>query len=74
MRPWSYRLMVIGGALAWLLLGLHLPTVHEVADHGWAPPASVLAMIVVLAIAAAAAMWALLRLAPRGGAGGVRDE
>ena len=64
---------VLGSALAWLLLGLHLPTVHELMDHGWAPPASVLVMIALLALAAIGASWALLRTPPRGDAGPARD-
>jgi hypothetical protein len=60
----SYRLTVVGCALAWLLVGLHLPTVHEVLDHERIPPASVLAMTAVLALAGVAALWALLRKPP----------
>jgi len=66
MRPWSYRLTVLGSALAWLLVGLHLPTVHELADHGWTAPASVRALTALLALVGA--LWALLRTPPRGGA------
>ena len=61
MRTRTYRLTVIGCALSWLLLGLHLPTVHEVLDHGWSPPTSVMVMIVVLVVAAVSALLALLR-------------
>ena len=61
MRALNYRLTVIGCALSWLLLGLHLPTVHEVLDHGWSPPTAVVAAIAVLVVAAVAALWALLR-------------
>ena len=72
MRPLSYRLTVLGSALAWLLLGLHLPTVHELMDHGWTPPTPVLVMIALLALAAVGASWALLRT-PRADAGPARD-
>ena len=57
----SYRLTVVGGSLAWLLLGMHLPTAHEVMDHGRVPPPSVLAASAVLAAIGVAALWALLR-------------
>ena len=57
----SYRLTVVGCALAWLLLGLHLPTAHELMDHGRVPPPPVLAMSAVLAIAGMTALWVLLR-------------
>ena len=29
----NYRLTVVGCALSWLLVGLHLPTLHEVLDQ-----------------------------------------
>lgn len=71
MRPMSYRLTLIGSALAWLLLGLHLPTLHEVIDHGWRPPMAVLVMMIVLALAGLGTLWMLLRASPRGtGSGG----
>lgn len=58
----QYRLTVIGSALSWLLLGLHLPTLHELTDHAAAPPMSVLIATVVLAILSATGLWALLRV------------
>jgi hypothetical protein len=60
----SYRLTVMGCAVAWLLVGLHLPTLHEVLDHHPLPPPSVLAMTAVLALAGVASLWALLRKPP----------
>jgi hypothetical protein len=54
-------LTLVGCALAWLLLGLHLPTAHELMDHGRVPPPPVLAMSMVLAAAGIATLWALLR-------------
>ena len=69
MRPRSYRLTVLGSALIWLLVGLHLPTVHEVFDHGWRPPTSVLAMTIVLALAGVGTLWALLRRPPHAAGG-----
>ena len=57
----SYRLTLVGCALAWLLLGLHLPTAHELMDHRRVPPPPVLAMSMVLAAAGIATLWALLR-------------
>ena len=74
MRPWPYRLTVLGSALAWLLLGLHLPTLHELTDHGWSPPARVLAMTALLALAGAGALWALLRTPPGRGTGPGHDD
>jgi len=57
----SYRLTVVGCAIAWLLLGLHLPTPHELMDHGRVPGPPVLAVSAVLAVIGTAALWALLR-------------
>ncbi len=65
MRPWSYRLTVLGSAVAWLLVGLHLPTLHELADHGWAAPAPVRAVTALLALAGSGLLWTLLRTPPR---------
>lgn len=64
MRPLSYRLTVLGSALTWMLLGLHLPTLHEVIDHGWRPPMPVLVMTIVLALVGVGTLWALLRRPP----------
>ncbi|HSA55732.1 MAG TPA: hypothetical protein VLE53_08505 [Gemmatimonadaceae bacterium] len=58
----QYRLTVIGSALSWLLLGLHLPTLHELTDHQAMPPTSVLVATAVLAVLSAAGLWALLRM------------
>ena len=57
----AYRLTVVGCALAWLLLGMHLPTSHELMDHGWVMPPPVLAVSMVLAAIGTATLWALLR-------------
>lgn len=61
----SYRLTVVGCALAWFLVGLHLPTLHELQHEGFAPHWTVLAMLAFLAVAAVAALWALLRAPAR---------
>ena len=64
----SYRLTVVGCVLAWFLVGLHLPTLHAMTHGGHAPRASFLAILLALAAAAVAGLWALLR-APGRGAG-----
>jgi hypothetical protein len=58
----AYRLTVVGCALAWLLLGMHLPTSHELMDHGRVPPPPVLAMSMVLAAIGTTTLWILLRV------------
>ena len=66
MRTWSYRLTVIGCALAWFMVGLHLPALHEMVHHGAAPHWTVVTVVSLVALAAVAALWALLRApAPR---------
>ena len=45
MRTRSYRLTVIGCALAWFLVGLHLPALHELVHHGAPAPWSVVAVV-----------------------------
>ena len=56
-----YRLTVVGCALSWLLIGLHLPILHEMIDHGRAPKSSVLVAVAIISIAGVAGLWALLR-------------
>ncbi|MDF1505928.1 hypothetical protein [Roseisolibacter sp. H3M3-2] len=60
-----YRRTVVGCALLWFLVGLHAPTLHELLDHGWRAPASVVAMTALLAALGVAAVWALLRAPAR---------
>lgn len=61
----AYRLALVGSVLAWFLLGLHAPILHQITAHHRAPHASVLAAVAVLAAAAVAGLLALLR-DPRG--------
>ena len=56
-----YRLTVVGCALAWFLVGLHMPALHDLTAHGRAPHWPVLAMVSFLAVVAVAGLWALLR-------------
>lgn len=69
MAPGIYRLVVLGSALSWLLLGLHLPAVHQLTHHDATLHWSVTAAIAVLAVAGMAGVLVLLR-APRGWRGG----
>ena len=60
-----YRLTVVGCALSWLLVGLHLPMLqhltndmtHERSSHDWL----VVAMTTLLVVAGIAGLWMLLR-------------
>ena len=57
----NYRLTVIGCALAWFLVGLHIPTLHEITEHGAPPRWDMLVITLLLAVAGVATLWALLR-------------
>jgi hypothetical protein len=61
MHTHTYRLTVIGCALAWLLVGLHLPALHAMTHAGHAPRWYVVAIVATLAGAGVAGVWALLR-------------
>lgn len=61
MRTANYRLLVVGCALSWLLVGLHAPALHQVAHHGRALGPDLVAVLLLLAAAAVASLWALLR-------------
>ena len=56
-----YRLTVIGCALSWFMLGLHVPVVHEFS-HGHTVPWTVVVVTVLFAVVAVAGLWYLLRL------------
>lgn len=60
-----YKLTVIGCALSWFLVGLHLPTLHEMTHHGSAPRGGFLAIALLLAMAGTGSLWALLRARAR---------
>jgi hypothetical protein len=65
MRSRNYRLTVVGCALSWFMVGLHVPALHAMADHGRAPQPTVLAAVALLAVAGVAGLWALLRAPER---------
>jgi hypothetical protein len=62
----NYRLTLLGCALSWFMVGLHLPTLHAMTHEGHSPRASVVVATALLAVAALATLWMLFR-APRGG-------
>ena len=62
----NYRLTLIGCALSWFMVGLHLPALHQMTHEGHAPRWSVVVATSLLAVAALATLALLLR-APRGG-------
>ena len=56
-----YRLTVVACALAWFLVGLHAPVVHDITEHGRAPRTSLLVILAVLVLIASGSLWTLLR-------------
>ena len=57
-----YRLTVILCVLSWFLVGLHVPALHRIVDHGATPSPAVLGATSLLAVAGLAALWRLLRV------------
>lgn len=62
----QYRLTVVACALAWFLVGLHAPVVHQWTGHGRVPGVGLSVMLAVLATIASGSVWTLLRAAPPG--------
>lgn len=60
-----YRLLLLACATSWFLVGLHLPALHEMTDHGGPLDATVVVVAGLLAVAAIVTLWRLLR-APAG--------
>lgn len=61
----SYRLTVLGCAMSWFMLGLHVPTLHAITHHGRAVHWPVVAGVTFLLAAGIAAAWVLLRAPQR---------
>ena len=61
----AYQVTVVGCALSWFLVGLHVPALHEITHHGRSPHWSVLAIILLLAVAALSGLAVLLRAPAR---------
>ena len=57
----SYRLTLVGCAIAWFMVGLHAPLLHAWTSHGHVPRSSALIGSSLVTIAAVAALVALLR-------------
>ena len=56
-----YRMTVLACALSWFLVGLHLPALHGMTHPGHVPQWNVVAITALLAVAAVAGLWVLLR-------------
>lgn len=60
-----YRLTVVACAVLWLMVGLHLPVLHQIIDHGRVPSPAVLTALTLNAVLAVAGLWILLRAPAR---------
>ncbi len=67
MSRWRFRLTVLLCALSWLLVGLHLPALHQMTSHGHGPSETVLAIVSLLFVVGVGSLWIILR-DPRPGA------
>ena len=63
MRVSTYRLIVVGTLLSSSLVGLHVPALHEMLEHGSRVRADVIAATLLLAVITVAGAWTLLRAA-----------
>jgi hypothetical protein len=59
-----YRLNVIATALAWFLLGLHAPVVHQIVDHGQRPSVGLMIALSSVTLISLASLIELLRTTP----------
>jgi hypothetical protein len=65
MQTATYRLIVIGSMLSSFLVGLHLPALHEMSEHGAPPRWEVVVVTLLLFAATVAGTWKLLRAPAR---------
>jgi predicted Kef-type K+ transport protein len=61
MRLRTYRLTVIGTILASFFVGLHMPALHEIIEHGATARWDIVGATALLAVATVAGGWMLLR-------------
>lgn len=60
MRPWTYRLTVIGTTLSSFLVGLHVPALHEIIEHGVDAHWGVAVATLLLVLTTVTGLWRLL--------------
>lgn len=56
-----YRSILLVSTVAWFMIGLHVPALHQVTHHGSALSASLLAAIATLIVVGVLTLLALLR-------------
>ena len=62
-----YRLIVIGSAITWFLLGMHAPIVHQITHHDRSPSVGLMVAVSCVALLALAGLVTLLRARPSRG-------
>lgn len=67
-----HTLTVLACALSWLLVGLHLPVLHDLSHAGTAPRWELLALTAGFLVLAIVDTWALLRMPASRAADGLR--
>lgn len=60
-----YRTTLLVSTIAWFMIGLHVPALHQVTHHDSAMPTAVLAAIATLIVVGLLSLWALLRAPKR---------
>ena len=65
-----HRLLLLACATSWFLVGLHVPALHEMTDHGGPLDATVVAIVALLAVTAIVTLWRLLHAPARADGGG----
>jgi hypothetical protein len=56
-----YRTTLLVSMSAWFMVGLHVPTLHQIADHAATPSTAVVVATATLVVIAIIGVWRLLR-------------
>lgn len=56
----TYRMLVLGAIVSSFMLGMHVPVLHEILDHGSRPRWDVQIASGILALTAIVCAWRLL--------------
>jgi uncharacterized membrane protein YuzA (DUF378 family) len=55
-----YRLTIVVCALAWLMIGMHMPVLHQITHHGRMPSMSLIVLLAAFCVIGIAALVRLL--------------
>lgn len=56
-----YRTTLLVSAFSWLMIGMHLPALHQITHHGRGVPLSVVGAVVTLVVIGTVSLWVLIR-------------